>query len=154
MVAEFGFEGDDRMTHILVVEDNAIDVRLLRYSFELEPEWVTAIRVAQDGEEAIHRLLSPDETKPDLVILDFNLPKRDGAEVLRVIRSKLPAPRVPVIVFSSSEGDLIKNKLEEENLDAEGYITKPAGLVPFSAIATQFRECYERAISRTNSGSR
>ncbi len=139
------------MTNILVVEDNPMDVRLLRYSFERDPEWQTAIKVAEDGEQAISRLLSPDEDKPDLVILDFNLPKRDGAEVLKVIRTELPEPRLPVILFSSSPEDLIKTKLEQASLAADCYITKPLGLEPFLTITRQFRRCYERALARAAS---
>jgi CheY-like chemotaxis protein len=134
------------VTNILVVEDNPMDVRLLRYSFEREPEWKTRIEVAEDGEQAIERVLSQNQTKPDLVILDLNLPKRDGAEVLRLIRGRVTSQRLPVIVFSSAPEDVIRSRVREANLAAECYVTKPVGIELFSTLAKRFRRCYDDAL--------
>lgn len=93
---------------------------------------------------------SPHKFRPDLVILDLNLPKQDGTEVLKVIRGELVGPRLPVIIYSSSPQDLIKTKLQQANLAADCYVTKPMGLEPFVRLARQFRNCYERALSGRN----
>lgn len=124
-----------------------MDVRLLRYSFDHNTDWQTEIKVAENGEEAIDCLLSPTEIKPDLVILDLNLPKRDGTEVLKVIRTESSAPNVPVIVFSSSPEDVIKMKISEANLAADCYVTKPVGLELFANLVQRFRHCYEGALN-------
>jgi DNA-binding response OmpR family regulator len=126
-----------------------MDVRLLRYSFDRNPDWQTEITVAENGEEAIDCLLSPDETKPDLVILDLNLPKRDGTEVLRVIRTESADPYVPVIVFSSSPEDIIRMKVTQANVAADCYVTKPVGLELFATLVGRFRNCYELALKRS-----
>lgn len=127
-----------------------MDVRLLRYSFDRNPDWPTEITVAENGEEAIHSLLSPSAAKPDLVILDLNLPKKDGTEVLRVIRTESSAPDVPVIVFSSSPEDVIRTKVNKANVRADCYITKPMGLELFADLAYRFRNCYEGALKRSS----
>lgn len=136
------------MTNILVVEDNPMDVRLLRYSFDHDPDWQTEIKVAEDGERAIDCIRSPGDAKPDLVILDLNLPKRDGTEVLKVIRNEISAPYLPVIVFSSSPEDVMKTKVRQANLAADCYVTKPIGLELFSTLTQRFRHCYEDAVLR------
>lgn len=133
-------------TRILVVEDNRPDVLLLRYVLEQEPEWQTDVVVAEDGEKAIEYLLSPENDKPDLVILDLNLPKRDGMEVLKVIRNSPEINRLPVIVFSSSPEEVIRSRVLQGNLRAECYITKPDEFDLFPTLAQRFRKCYEAAL--------
>ncbi len=136
------------MTNILLVEDNPMDVRLLRYSLEYESGWEIDIRVAEDGEEAIECILSPLRVRPDLVILDLNLPGRDGTEVLKVIRTESSTPDLPVIVFSSSPEDLMRKKVGEAHLTADCYVTKPVGLEVFMGLGQHFRRCYEKAVER------
>ena len=74
-------------TRILIVEDNPMDVKFLQHVFEYEPGWNTEFVTVEDGEEAIEYLLHPDTPKPDLVILDLNMPKKNGIDVLKVIRT-------------------------------------------------------------------
>ena len=70
-----------------MIEDNALDVKTIQRIFEYESEWHTVFVVVEDGQEAIEYLLHPEMAKPDLVILDVKLPKRDGLDVLLAIRS-------------------------------------------------------------------
>lgn len=127
-------------TRILVVEDNPMDVKLLRYIFEHEPDWNTELIVVEDGDEAIDYLLHPDTPKPDLVILDLNLPKRDGTDVLKVIRIADHLYGLRVAVFSSSPEDVMKSKVAEVNLEADDYINKPIYFSEFSSLAKRFHQ--------------
>ena len=107
------------ITQILIVEDNPLDVRLLRAALASLQDWVVATAVAVDGEEAINYLLDPQTSKPDFVILDLNLPKRDGLEVLQIIRITNNLYGLPVVVFSSSTEDVFRTKMQQAELDAE-----------------------------------
>ncbi len=120
---------------ILLVEDNPGDADLTREALE-EGKLMVDISVAVDGVQAIDFLLRrpPYETAllPDLILLDLNLPKMGGREVLAEIK-KHPALRViPVVVLTSSdsESDIVKSY----ELGANCYVTKPVGLQAFQTI--------------------
>jgi two-component system, chemotaxis family, response regulator Rcp1 len=130
--------------HILVIEDNQMDVVLLRYAFERHTQWPTTLTVLGDGEEAIKYFEAPGNVQPDLVILDLNLPKRDGIEVLRTIR-RIYSP-LPVIVFSSSPEDVISARIGPDKTSAECYFTKPLGLDGFEELPRRFQEWHESVV--------
>jgi chemotaxis family two-component system response regulator Rcp1 len=136
------------ITEILIVEDNPVDVRLLRLALESVEDWVVRTSVAVDGEEAINYLLDPETSKPDFVVLDLNLPKRDGFEVLQVIRITNNLYGLPVVVFSSSTEDVFRTKMQEAEMDAEYYLSKPAGVDEFLAIGPTLRRFYEQAVNK------
>jgi CheY-like chemotaxis protein len=131
-------------TRILIVEDNTMDVQLLRLALQSDPDWSVKITVVEDGEEAINYFLHPETAKPDLVILDLNLPKRDGFEVLRVIRITNYLYGLPVVVFSSSTEDVIRTKMQDAKLAPEYYLTKPVGIEEFLAIGPTLKRYYEQ----------
>jgi two-component system, chemotaxis family, response regulator Rcp1 len=135
---------------ILVIEDNPMDVRLLRIALEKVHDWPSAITVAADGDEAINYLLDAESSKPDLVILDLNLPKRDGLEVLQLIRITDYLYGLPVVMLSSSPEDVVKAKIANANMEAELYLTKPASVSEFLAIGAMLRDFYTgRAVAST-----
>jgi CheY-like chemotaxis protein len=141
-------------TRLLIVEDNPVDVRLLRYALDREKTWDVETVVANDGEKAITLLLNssvPGANKPDFVILDLNLPKRDGAEVLHVIRNDVALQDLPVAILSSSPMDVIKGRMERANVSANCYFTKPMNVDEFIALGHQLHVCYRSAaVGRPN----
>ena len=137
-------------TKILVIEDNPMDVRLLRIALEKVRDWPIAVTVAADGEEAINYLLDGETLKPDLVILDLNLPKRDGLEVLQLIRITDYLYGLPVVMLSSSPEDVVKAKIANAHMEAELYLTKPASVSEFFGIGAMLRDFYiGRAVAST-----
>ena len=136
-------------TRVLLVEDNPVDVRLIRFALREEKSWQTETTVANDGEKAIDYLLHQHEQQGDfdLVILDLNLPKRDGTEVLQVIRSTEELSGLPVIVLSSSPEDVSKAKVRNANVEANCYFTKPVGAKEFLDLGQRLWSCYKRAAS-------
>ena len=126
---------------ILVIEDNPLDVTLLRHILEYEPGWDPELIVVEDGEEAIEYLSHPDVPKPDLVVLDWNLPKRDGTEVLRMIRNADHLHGLRVAVFSSAPEDYVRSQLKQANLETDDYIKKPFGIGDCVSLARRFHEC-------------
>ena len=112
-----------RTFEILVVEDNPGDVRLLQETLRDSPHEIR-FTVAEDGEAAME-ILGKDHGchTPDLILLDLNLPKKDGREVLSEIKEDPALSRIPVVVLTSSQAD--KARLYSEQHHANGYFNKP-----------------------------
>jgi two-component system, chemotaxis family, response regulator Rcp1 len=132
-------------TRVLLIEDNPIDVRLIRFALKEEKSWPTETTVQVDGEKAIEYLLENGHSAVDLVILDLNLPKRDGTEVLQVIRSTEALLHLPVIILSSSPEDVIKNRVKNAKVEANCYFSKPVGAKEFLDLGERLWSCYKRA---------
>jgi two-component system, chemotaxis family, response regulator Rcp1 len=115
-----------KIMEILLVEDNPGDIRLAREAFK-ESKVKTRLHIANDGIEALDFLLKKgkyiDVPKPDIILLDLNLPQKDGREVLSELKIDDALKRIPVIILttSNSEEDIFKCY----NLHANCYITKP-----------------------------
>jgi CheY-like chemotaxis protein len=120
---------------ILLVEDNPADVRLTQEALK-EGKVRNNLFVARDGVEAIEFLRREgphaNATKPDLILLDLNLPRKDGREVLAEIKNDDNLRTIPVVVLttSSAEADILKSY----NLHANCYITKPVDLEQFVQV--------------------
>jgi DNA-binding response OmpR family regulator len=110
-------------------------------------DWAIETHVAMDGEQAINYLLDPKNPKPDFVILDLTLPKRDGLEVLQIIRITNNLYGLPVVVLSASTEDTVRTKLREAGLESEYYLTKPRGIDEFLTVGPKLRDLYEQAIT-------
>ncbi|PAU79816.1 hypothetical protein CK501_11480 [Halovibrio salipaludis] len=121
---------------ILLVEDNPADVDLILESFA-ETGNGTRLHPVRDGEDAMRFLRQEGEygeaVRPDLVLLDLNLPRMDGREVLEAIKSDPELKVLPVIVLTSSQAR--KDITTSYQLHANCYITKPLGLSQFYRIA-------------------
>lgn len=120
---------------ILLVEDNPADVDLTRETMEL-CKIVNNLNVVHDGVEALQflRRQAPytDAPRPDLVLLDLNLPRKDGREVLREVKSDPQLKTIPVVVLTSSEAE--RDIVKTYSLGANCYITKPVDLDQFSRV--------------------
>ncbi len=136
-------------TAVLVVEDNPVDVRMIRLALREEQTWPTDVAVTHDGESAMQYLLHQgpyqDAGKPDLLILDLNLPKRHGTEVLRMIRTTDELSRLPVVILSSSPEDVIRDVVTRSRFTADLCLTKPVNVKDYLALGSAFRKCYEEA---------
>lgn len=113
---------------VLLVEDNPGDVRLIQEVFK-ETKIKNILHVAYDGEEAIKmlRLEGKNPTRlPDLILLDLNLPKKDGRDVLKEIKKDEKLKCIPVVVLTSSIRD--EDLIETYKNNANCYIAKPVDL--------------------------
>ena len=111
---------------ILLVEDNEGDIGLIEEVFE-EAKIRNTLHIAEDGEEAILFLRGEGKfsgsPRPDIILLDLNLPKKDGREVLREIKEDNNLKNIPVVVLTTSRAE--KDILKSYDLHANAYVTKP-----------------------------
>lgn len=122
----------DRPVNILLIEDNPGDVRLTQEAFK-EGRLPVNLQVVMDGVEAMKYLRkeAPYEkmVTPDLILLDLNLPKRDGREVLQDIKTDKFLKRIPVVVLTTSNAE--QDILKSYNLYVNSYINKPVDFDKF-----------------------
>ena len=120
---------------ILLVEDNKGDVGLVEDVFE-ESKIRNNLHVAEDGEEAMLYLHAEGKfsgsPRPDIIILDLNLPKKDGREVLREIKEDSNLKNIPVVVLTTSNAE--KDILGVYGLHANAYVTKPLDFDQFIKV--------------------
>ena len=142
-------EGALEEVRVLIVEDNPVDAKLVRYALREVQDWQVSMEIVEDGEDAIsylnHAGKFRESTRPDLVVLDLNLPKRTGKEVLQFIRSDTTLRKMPVIILSSSPMDIIRDEVRSADAQPNCYFTKPLGLDEFLALGAKMRDCYLRA---------
>ena len=124
-----------RPVEILLVEDNPGDVRLTREALK-EAKVINNLTVLKDGEEALTYLrrqgLYAQAKRPHLILLDLNLPRKDGREVLAQIKADEVLKRIPVVVLTTSQDE--QDVLKSYNLHANCYITKPVDLDQFITV--------------------
>lgn len=130
-----------RVIEILLVEDNPGDVRLTREALR-EGKVLNNLNVATDGQEAIEFLRREGEFKdvprPDLILLDLNLPKKDGREILAEIKADESLKRIPIVVLTTSQAE--KDIIQSYNLGVNCYITKPVDLDQFIYVVKSIEE--------------
>ena len=124
-----------KAVEILLIEDNPGDVRLTIEALK-ECKILNNLNVAVDGIEAMSYLNREgkfkDDPRPDLIILDLNLPKKDGREVLREIKEDDSLKKIPVVILTTSEAE--QDILKSYELHANCYITKPVSMNQFIKI--------------------
>jgi two-component system, chemotaxis family, response regulator Rcp1 len=120
---------------ILLVEDNAGDVRLTREALR-EAEVAVDLVAVPDGDQALE-FLRGEGARPDLILLDLNLPRRDGREVLEIVKQDPELRLIPIIVLTTSNAPHDINACYERH--ANCYIVKPLELDAFSELMATIR---------------
>ena len=124
-----------RPIEILLVEDNPGDVRLTMEAFK-ENKMHNNLHVVGDGVEALAFLRGEDQyadvPRPDLILLDLNLPKKDGRDVLAEVKDDENLRRIPVVILTTSRAE--EDILKTYDLHANCYITKPVDLDEFIRV--------------------
>ncbi len=125
----------NRVAEILLVEDNPGDVRLAKEGLK-ESKVINNLHVVDDGVEAMAFLRKEgnyaDAVTPDLILLDLNLPKKDGREVLAEIKGDKNLRRIPIVVLTTSQAE--EDVMKTYDLHANCYVTKPVDLDQFVKI--------------------
>ena len=129
------------MPEILLAEDNPADVYLIREALR-EHGVDCTLRVASDGSDVL-RIISPEQPDPEaqplgLIILDLNLPRHDGIEILQRVRETPKLANVPVVVLTSSDSP--RDRLIASQLGATCYLRKPSRLDQFLSMGAVFKD--------------
>jgi CheY-like chemotaxis protein len=126
---------------ILMVEDNPADAELTKETME-DCKILHDLFIVSDGVEAMEFLRKEKDYSnaptPDLVLLDLNLPRKDGREVLAEMKNSESLRRIPVIILTSSQAE--EDVLKSYDLQASAYVTKPVDLDGFSKIVRALEE--------------
>jgi chemotaxis family two-component system response regulator Rcp1 len=126
---------------ILLVEDNPGDVRLTVEALK-EDKLQNNLHIVKDGIEAMAFLYQDgeyaDAPRPDLILLDLNLPKKDGREVLEEIKADENLRRIPVVILTTSQAE--EDVLKTYDLHANCYITKPVNLDQFAKVVQSIEQ--------------
>jgi chemotaxis family two-component system response regulator Rcp1 len=130
---------------VLLVEDSVGDVRLTREAFR-DAGGAIALHVAWDGVEAMQFLkregnyaLAP---RPDLILLDLNLPRMDGSEVLAQIKQNEDLKLIPTVILTTSDDEI--DILASYRLSANGYLTKPVQLAAFEILVKSISDFWSK----------
>jgi len=136
--------------NILLVEDNEADIRLLKEAFK-ESKLTVNIIVVIDGEQALNYLKkqAPYESvlTPNLILLDFNLPKIDGKQVLAVIQSSEKLKRIPLLVLTSSNNEY--EALKQHNLTKDQYLIKSLDFSGYQQMIKQIEDFWIQSNAAT-----
>ena len=118
---------------ILLVEDNPADVRLTQEAFK-DARVPNRLHVARDGVEALSMLRDATGAvpRPDLILLDLNLPRKDGREVLQDIKHDEVLRHIPVVIFSTSQSE--QDVARSYRLGANAFVTKPVDIDRFFQV--------------------
>ena len=130
------------VAEILLGEDNPADVYLIRQALE-ENGIRYNLKVAIHGGELMDVVTSENPQVPDLIVLDLNLPRHEGLEILKLIRGNRDLSRVPVVILTSSDSP--KDRVAASALGADCYIRKPSSLDEFMAIGKTLQHLLTRS---------
>jgi CheY-like chemotaxis protein len=138
---------------ILLVEDNPGDVRLTREALK-DAKVLNNLYVADDGFEALAFLKREGEylnaIRPDLILLDLNLPKKDGREVLAEIKADPGLRQIPVVILTTSKAE--EDVLKTYDLHANCYITKPVDLEKFIEVISAIEDFWLSIVKLPRNG--
>ena len=141
-------ENDNQAIVILLVEDNPGDTRLVIEAMR-EAKLDNYIHVVEDGVEAMQFLRREgrfgDAPRPDLILLDLNLPKKDGRAVLAEVKADPVLKRIPVVVLTTSRAE--EDVLRAYDLHANCYITKPVDMEQFMKVVAQIDDFWVRVVT-------
>ena len=133
---------------ILLAEDNPGDARLTQEAMQ-DAKMTNLMHVVEDGVEAMQFLRRQgryaDAPRPDLILLDLNLPKKDGRSVLAEIKTDPDLRRIPVVVLTTSRAE--EDVLMAYDLHANAYVTKPVDLAQFMKIVALIDEFWVNVVT-------
>ena len=131
----------EEKVEILLIEDNPGDVRLIKEGLR-DSRVINQIHVVQDGEEASNFLFKndgySDVPTPDIILLDLNLPKKDGRTLLAEIKKDEQLQKIPIVILTSSKAEADIDMAYQ--LHANSYLRKPLDLAEFVAMIQSFEQ--------------
>ena len=139
---------ESRQIEILLIEDNPGDARLTQEAMRAA-NMTNVLHVVEDGEQAMEflrrRSRFKDAPRPDLILLDLNLPKKDGRAVLAEVKTDPDLRRIPVVVLTTSRSE--EDVMQAYDMHANAYVTKPVNLDQFMRIVALIDEFWLKVVT-------
>jgi len=139
--------GRDKPVEVLLAEDNPGDVMLTKKALK-RGKLANNLHVVTDGVEALaflrHQGEYADAPRPDLVLLDLNMPRKDGQEVLEELKNDPELRRIPVVILTSSESE--EDIVKSYELNANAYLTKPVDFDGFVEIVDRLEDFWFQVV--------
>jgi CheY-like chemotaxis protein len=139
---------ESRQIEILLVEDNPGDARLTQEAMRAA-KMTNVLHIVEDGEQAMEflrrRSRFKDAPRPDLILLDLNLPKKDGRAVLAEVKTDPDLRRIPVVVLTTSRSE--EDVMQAYDMHANAYVTKPVNLDQFMRIVALIDEFWLKVVT-------
>ncbi len=139
---------ESRQIETLLVEDNPGDARLTQEAMRAA-KMTNILHVVEDGEQAMEflrrRSRFKDAPRPDLILLDLNLPKKDGRSVLAEVKTDPDLRRIPVVVLTTSRSE--EDVMQAYDMHANAYVTKPVNLEQFMRIVGLIDEFWLKVVT-------
>lgn len=136
------------VANILIIEDNEGDIELVTTALNRANE-KHKIEVVRDGDEAIDYLYQKkkykDKDRPDIIFLDLNLPRRNGKEILNIVKKDENLKNIPIMVLTSSSAE--RDVEEVYNLDANCYLVKPVDALKFMELVMKVEVFWNEIIN-------
>ncbi|MBX3075131.1 response regulator [Candidatus Obscuribacterales bacterium] len=146
---------EQRAIRILMAEDSPSDAELARQAFK-NGKLLNELTIVKDGVEALAYLRKEGEyqdvQRPDVILLDLNMPKKDGREVLEEIKKDPNLRTIPVVILTTSEDE--HDILRSYELQASSFITKPVEFEKFLDVAKGIRQFYFNIVTLPPNGDR
>jgi len=127
---------------ILLVEDDVVDVMSVRRALR-ELNSNTTLSVAGNGEEALVYLRNLEHPLPGIILLDLNMPRMNGIDVLKILKNDERLRRIPVVILTTSKEE--KDRLESFNLSVAGYMIKPVDYAGFVEIVRTIQRYWNQS---------
>ncbi|MEO3805833.1 response regulator [Nonomuraea sp. B1E8] len=144
---------DVRPIDVLLVEDDPGDILLTKEAFDLN-KVRNRLDVVNDGEQALAYLRREgdyrDASRPDLILLDLNLPRKSGSEVLREVKDDPALRTIPVVILTTSEAE--EDILRSYRLHANAYVSKPVDFEQFIRVVRQIDNFFVTVVKLPTSG--
>lgn len=118
-------------TPILLIEDDEVDLMTVERALH-EIHITNPLQIARNGEDALAMLQDPGNKRPGIILLDLNMPRMNGVEFLRAVKSDAELRRMPVVVLTSSREE--QDRVESFNLGVAGYMIKPVDYRQFVEV--------------------
>ncbi len=139
---------ESRQIEILLIEDNPGDARLTQEAMRAA-KMTNVLHVVEDGVQAMEFLRQrsrfKDAPRPDLILLDLNLPKKDGRAVLAEVKADPDLRRIPVVVLTTSRSE--EDVMQAYDMHANAYVTKPVNLEQFMRIVALIDEFWLKVVT-------
>jgi CheY-like chemotaxis protein len=132
-------DDDSQPISVLLVEDDPGDVVLIEEAFE-HNKVRNSLKIVGDGVEAMEYLRAPGSSRPDLVLLDLNLPRKDGHEVLEEVKNDPSLRSIPIVVLTTSQAE--EDILRSYDLYANAYVAKPVDFERFIEVIRQIDDFF------------